>query len=79
MCKSVAIVGKVMITRLASSAFNPVAETVIATTVFRRAFPISLLSPGSLKTNGLTGRPSDTVEAWISAVPDMTFDGISNA
>jgi hypothetical protein len=76
-CKSDAIAGKVIITRLASRAFNPVAQTVIATTVFDRVFPVFSFSPACPTTSGLIGLAASTVEACasVSCIPPVNASG----
>ena len=67
------MVGNVIMSRLASKAFNPVAQTVIATTVFDREPPIFSFSPACPTINGLIGLSASAVEAcgafpWIPLV-----------
>lgn len=69
-----------IITRLASKAFNPVAQTVIATTVFDRAFPILACSSSCPTISGLIGLVASTVEVRVdftSILPDDVSGTVS--
>ena len=73
-----------MITKLASRAFNPVAETVIAIIVFRRVFPIPSKLGSSPMANGLIGLVSSIVEVFtpvpcilsVEIFAEASMDGV---